>query len=242
LALILHAYSLGSGTYTGIEAVSNNVNRLREPRVMTGKWTMLYMALSLSFIASGIILLYLLWHAQPVAGQTLNAVMFHAILGDSKLGNLALLLTLSLEAGLLFVAANSGFLAGPSVLANMAIDGWMPNRFRHLSTRLVIQNGLFLFGIFALCILVWCYGKVSLLVILYSINVFITFSLTLFSMTIYWVRQRSKASPYWVWRGLFSFEIRIRRLANHCGHVCGYLRLLNDQTSLFKIQSQTSAN
>ena len=32
----------------------------------------------------------------------------------------------------------------------MAIDGWMPNRFRHLSTRLVIQNGLILFGIFAI--------------------------------------------------------------------------------------------
>ncbi len=42
LALILHAYSLGSGTYTGLEAVSNNVNRLREPRVSTGKWTMFY--------------------------------------------------------------------------------------------------------------------------------------------------------------------------------------------------------
>ena len=70
-----------------------------------------------------------------------------------------LLVTLSFEAGLLFVAANTGFFAGPSVLANMAIDGWMPNRFRHLSTRLVIQNGLFLFGIFALAILIWCRGK-----------------------------------------------------------------------------------
>ena len=48
LALILHAYSLGSGTYTGLEAVSNNVNRLREPRVVTGTWTMFYMAVSLS--------------------------------------------------------------------------------------------------------------------------------------------------------------------------------------------------
>lgn len=204
LALILHAYSLGSGTYTGLEAVSNNVNRLREPRVATGKWTMFYMATSLSIIAGGIILLYLLWEPKLALGQTLNAVVFHSILGESELGKIFLLITLLLEAGLLFVAANTGFLAGPSVLANMAIDGWMPTRFRHLSTRLVIQNGLFLFGLSALFILLWCHGEVSLLVVLYSINVFITFSLSLFGLCVYWARQRSKASPFWLFRFLFS--------------------------------------
>lgn len=205
LALILHAYSLGSGTYTGLEAVSNNVNRLREPRVVTGKWTMFYMAVSLSMTAGGMILLFLLWEPVPILGQTLNAVVFHSILGNSDMGQALLLITLLFEAGLLLVGANTGFLAGPSVLANMAIDGWMPNRFRHLSTRLVIQNGLFLFGIFAIAILLWCRGKVSLLVVLYSINVFITFSLSLFGMCVYWARQRRKASPTWFWRLLFSF-------------------------------------
>lgn len=205
LALILHAYSLGGGTYTGIEAVSNNVNRLREPRVVTGKWTMLYMAISLSFTAAGMILLFLLWAPQPEVGKTLNAVVFHSILGNSQFGQSLLLITLLFEAGLLFVASNTGFLAGPSVLANMAIDGWMPNRFRHLSTRLVIQNGLFLFGISALAILLWCRGQVSLLVVLYSINVFITFSLSLFGMCVYWARERDKASAHWLWRLLFSF-------------------------------------
>jgi amino acid transporter len=76
LSLFLRAYSLGGGTYTGIEAVSNNVQTLREPVVRTGKLTMFYMAASLAFTAGGIILLYLLWNAQPVEGQTLNAVVF----------------------------------------------------------------------------------------------------------------------------------------------------------------------
>jgi amino acid transporter len=205
LALILHAYSLGSGTYTGLEAVSNNVNRLKEPRVSTGKWTMFYMATSLSLTATGMILLFLLWGPIPTAGKTLNAVVFHAILGNSPLGQLTLTATLLLEAGLLIVAANTGFLAGPAVLANMAIDGWMPNRFRHLSTRLVIQNGLFLFGLFAIAILMWCKGKVSLLVVLYSINVFVTFSLSLFGMCVYWAKNRSRASNRWRWRLSFSF-------------------------------------
>ena len=205
IALILHAYSLGSGTYTGLEAVSNNVNRLREPRVATGKWTMFYMAVSLSMTAAGIILLYLLWEPVPQIGKTLNAIVFHEILGPSQTGQVILFITLLFEAGLLCVAANTGFLAGPSVLANMAIDGWMPNRFRHLSTRLVIQNGLFLFGIGALGILIWCQGKVSLLVVLYSINVFITFSLSLFGLCVYWIKQRHQTSRRWLLRFGLSF-------------------------------------
>jgi amino acid transporter len=205
LGLTLHAYSLGSGTYTGLEAVSNNVNRLTEPRVRTGKWTMFYMALSLSFTAAGIILLYLLWGAKPVAGLTLNAVVFHSILGNSSFGKIMLGVTLVLEAGLLIVAANTGFLAGPGVLANMAVDGWLPSRFRHLSTRLVVQNGVILFGIFALAILYLSEGKVSWLVILYSINVFITFSLSLLGLCIYWAKHRSKASSNWIYRLTFSF-------------------------------------
>lgn len=204
IALLLRAYSLGSGTYTGIEAVSNNVNRLAEPRVKTGKWTMLYMALSLSFTAGGIILLYLLWHAQPVQGQTLNAVVFHKILGDSTPAKIMLTITLLLEAGLLLVAANSGFLAGPSVLANMSIDSWLPNRFRHLSSRLVTQNGVIVFGIAALLILWLSGGHVSWLVILYSMNVFLTFSLSILGLCVYWIKQKVNASPYWLGRLIFS--------------------------------------
>lgn len=204
MAFMLHAYSLGSGTYTGLEAVSNNVNHLSEPRVKTGKWTMFYMAISLSFTAAGFILLYLLWEATPTLGQTLNAVVFHSILGDSGLGKFLLVITLFFEAALLLIAANTGFLAGPSVLANMAIDNWVPNRFRHLSTRLVVQNGLFLFGLSALTILLWSRGKVSLLVILYSINVFITFSLSLLGLCFYWATHREQASPKWKWRLAFS--------------------------------------
>src|SRR4029079_14235746 len=61
LALVLlRALSLGGGTFTGIEAVSNGVGLLREPRVANGKRTMLYMATSLAFTAGGILLCYLL--------------------------------------------------------------------------------------------------------------------------------------------------------------------------------------
>jgi amino acid transporter len=203
-ALLLRAYSLGSGTYTGIEAVSNNVNRLARPRIRTGKWTMFYMALSLSFTAGGIILLYLLWQAHPVHGQTLNAVVFHKILGDSKWGQILLTITLLLEAGLLLVGANTGFLAGPGVLANMSVDSWLPNRFRHLSSRLVTQNGVIVFGLAALLILWLSAGRVSWLVILYSMNVFLTFSLSILGLCVYWLKHKRAASPRWLARLGFS--------------------------------------
>lgn len=204
LALMLHSYSLGSSTYTGLEAVSNNVNRLAEPRVRTGKWTMFYMAISLSFTAGGIILLYLLWHAHPVEGETMNAVVFRNILGDSLGGHILLILTLALEGGLLLVGANTGFLGGPTVLANMSVDKWLPNRFRHLSSRLVIQNGIIVFGLGAIAILTWSRGHISLLAVLYSINVFITFCLSLLGLCVYWTKQRHVADQPWRKRLIFS--------------------------------------
>jgi len=135
LALLMRAFSLGGGTYTGLEAVSNNVNMLAEPRVPNGKWTMFYMASSLAFTAGGIILLYMLWHAQPVEGQTLNAVVFGSVIDhlglDSSFARHALLAAvLAFEAGLLLVGAQTGFLDGPAVLSNMASDSWVPRQFR----------------------------------------------------------------------------------------------------------------
>ena len=202
-ALFLKAYSLGGGTYTGIEAVSNNVQSLKEPRVRTGKLTMLYMAASLAFMAGGIILLYLLWQAKPVEGSTLNAVVFGSILQEMGFsGNgmaIALIVVLATEAGLLFVAANTGFLGGPAVLANMATDSWMPHKFRYLSTRLVTQNGIVLMGIAAIAILILSHGAVDFLVVLYSINVFLTFSLSLTGLCIYWIKHR-KDDKRWMGR------------------------------------------
>lgn len=208
IALFLRAYSLGGGTYTGIEAVSNNISSLKEPRVRTGKLTMFYMAASLSFVAGGIILLYLLWNVHIVPGETLNAVVFGDILkswhwGSINVGRYLLWTTLALEAGLLIVAANTGFLGGPAVLANMANDYWVPRRFAQLSDRLVTRNGILVMGLSALTVLLGARGEVGVLVVLYSINVFLTFTLTLLGLSLYWWRNRG-TEPEWPRRILVS--------------------------------------
>src|SRR5262249_28293291 len=60
LVILLRAFTLGGGTFTGIEAVSNGLPILREPRVETARLTMRYMAVSLAFTASGLLMAYLL--------------------------------------------------------------------------------------------------------------------------------------------------------------------------------------
>ena len=184
-----------AGYVYGHRAVSNSVQSLVEPRVRTGKWTMFYMALSLAFTAGGIIVLYLLWDAHHVEGRTLNAVTFESIIasfgfGGAATNQLVLTIVLALEAGLLLVAANTGFLGGPAVLANMAADSWMPHQFRNLSSRLVTQNGVLLMAGAAVVVLLITGGSVSVLVVLYSINVFLTFTLSLIGLVRYWWLHR----------------------------------------------------
>jgi amino acid transporter len=201
ISLFLKAFSMGGGTYTGLEAVSNNVNTLSEPRVRTAKLTMFLVAISLAFMAAGIILLYLLWGVNKVEGQTLNATVFYILTetwnyGDIEFGQFIVPITLIFEAGLLLVAANTGFLAGPNVVANMASDEWMPKSFSSLSSRLVVKNGILFMAIAAIATLIITGGSVHILVVLYSINVFITFSMSLLGLSIYWMRNRRR-KPYW---------------------------------------------
>jgi amino acid transporter len=202
IAILLKAFSMGGGTYTGLEAVSNNVNTLAEPKVKTGKLTMFFVAVSLAFMATGIIIIYLLWDVRPVAGQTLNATVFYKITEHWQVGGIALSsiivpISLLFATGLLFVAANTGFLAGPTVLANMATDKWMPHSFASLSSRLVTKNGVVIMGGAAIAALVFTGGQVDILVVLYSINVFITFTLSMLGLCRYWIINRA-SKPQWL--------------------------------------------
>ena len=198
LALMLKAYSMGAGTYTGIEAVSNGLPILREPRAETGKRTMTYMGASLAITVFGLLLAYLLYAVQPVDGKTLNAVLFEKITATwpGSTGQWFVTVSMLSATALLFIAAQAGFLDGPRVLANMALDRWFPARFATLSDRFVTQKGILLMGGSALLVLLVTRGAVGLLIVLYSINVFITFSFSQFGMVRHWWQSRA-TEPAW---------------------------------------------
>lgn len=199
--LFLRAYSMGAGTYTGIEAVSNGIAIMREPKVETGKRTMAYLAVSLAVTAAGLIVCYLLFNIQHVEGQTLNATLAHELFAGMHLGRLPVGvwlagLTITAEAALLLAAAQTGFIDGPRVMAYMAIDSWLPRRLAMLSERLTIQNGVLLIGGAGAAALAYTRGHVGMLVVMYSINVFVTFSLSETGMVRFWIRHRQD-EPKW---------------------------------------------
>lgn len=203
LMLFLRAYSLGGGTYTGIEAVSNGIQIMREPRVKTGKRTMLYMSTSLAVTAGVLFFCYALAGVAPMEGKTLNAVLAESLFADWPMGKAIALITIFSEGALLLVAAQAGFVDGPRVMANMAVDSWLPHRFAALSERLTMRNGIVIMGVAAIGLLLYTRGSVSALVVMYSINVFITFSLSQMGMSRFYLKRRQDDS---IWK---------RRLAVH---------------------------
>ena len=144
---------------------------------------------------------YLLFDVAPVHGQTLNAVLFERVANNWRLFGLhvgvpIVTFTLLTEGALLFVAAQTGFIDGPRVLASMAVDRWLPRRFSQLSSRLVTQDGVLAMGLAAIAILVFTHARVDLLVVLYAINVFVTFTFSQLGMSVHWWQERAR-EPNW---------------------------------------------
>jgi len=208
LLLFARAYSLGGGTFTGIEAVADGVGIMREPRVETGKRTMRYMAASLAITAGGVLLAYLLIGVQPSPYesadpryQPMNALLTKQLmadwgLADASIGQAFVVLTLMSEGALLLVAAQAGFMDGPRVMANMAVDSWVPHSFSTLSERLTMRNGIYVMGVAAAVTLLYTRASVDTLIVMYSINVFLTFSISQLGMVRLWLSARLR-DPAW---------------------------------------------
>ncbi len=192
--LLGKAYSMSAGTYTGIEAISNSISVLREPREQTARKAMLYLAISLSIIVAGLFLGYMLYNIKPVLGKTMNAVFIEAVMqgAPNKLASLIVFITLLSETAILFIGAQTGFVGGPRVLASMALDRWFPSKFALLSDRLVTQNGILLMSGGAALAIVLTGCSVTMLVVLYSITVFITFFLSQLGMVLYVLKHKIK--------------------------------------------------
>ncbi len=199
MALILRAYSMGAGTYTGLEAVSNSIPILKDPKVKTGLLTMRYMGISLAVTVFGLLLAYSIFKLTPVAGKTMNAVFLEALTAKwgKGFGLGFVFITLFSESILLFIAAQTGFLDGPRVIGSMAQDSWFPRKFTVLSDRLVTQNGILFMGILALLVLWITGGALAILIVLYSINVFITFALSQSGMVRHWWKERKSDKHWW---------------------------------------------
>ena len=114
-----------------------------------------------------------------------------SVFGAWPLGQVLAPITLFSEGALLCVAAQTGFIDGPRVMANMAIDSWLLRSFALLSERLTMTKGVVLMGGAALLLLLFTHGSVVVLVTMYAINVFITFSISQFGMARFFYKNRA---------------------------------------------------
>jgi hypothetical protein len=134
----------------------------------------------------------MLLDVHPQEGMTLNAVLAERV----RFGSWFAVVTLLSETGLLVVAAQTGFIDGPRVMANMALDSWFPHRFSSLSERLTMHYGVLLMGATSIATLFYTRGDITTLVTMYSINVFVTFALSHLGMVrLGWNTRRS--TPRW---------------------------------------------
>lgn len=137
--------------------------------------------------------------------QTLNAVLANTLFGGWPLGAVIAFIIIFSEGALLFVAAQTGFIDGPRVMANMAVDSWFPKRFASLSERLTMHNGVLVMGGISIALMIYTRGDITALVVMYAINVFITFSLSQLGMTRFSIKNRAK-NKKWK-RNLFIFIV-----------------------------------
>ncbi|HEY5513893.1 MAG TPA: KUP/HAK/KT family potassium transporter, partial [Geomonas sp.] len=142
-------------------------------------------------------LCYSLMGVKPVEGKTLNAVLADGLFAHWPMGSTIAFVTIFSEGALLLLAAQTGFVDGPRVMSNMAVDSWFPHRFAALSVRLTMRNGIVLMGGAAIALLVYTKGSVSALVVMYSINVFLTFSLSQLGMSRFYIQRRHE-DPQWI--------------------------------------------
>lgn len=198
LALVLGAYAMGAAGYGGIEAISDGMTGLREPRAKTAKRTMAYLMVSLAFLLGGLLLAYQLSGIEREPGRTMNASLFRAAAADwpRAVSDAFVSAALICQALILFGACQVGFQAGPRVLAGMAADRWLPTRFANLSDRLVTQNGIFIMGLAALAVLIHARASVAYLAIPYGIAVFLAIVLTQAAMVRHWSAVRRRAGRW----------------------------------------------
>jgi amino acid transporter len=190
LFLLLRAFSSGCAALTGIEAISNGVPAFRKPEARNASLTLLWMAgICITIFAGTTVLaqgLHLL--PDPHGEQTVFSMMGHAIFGN---GLLYLLLQAS-TAAILILAANTSFADFPRLSSILARDGFAPRQLANLGDRLVFANGIIVLGLCSALLIVLFQGRTHLLIPLYAVGVFISFTLSQAGMVRHWFAQRGQ--------------------------------------------------
>jgi amino acid transporter len=197
--LLLKAFAGGSVALTGVEAIANGVPAFKPPEAKNAANTLIIMALILGTIFIGLTFVGLQYGVQATDAR--GATVLGQI-GGAVFGNGVLFLTLQISAALiLFLACNTSFNAFPRLAAILAKDDCMPRQFAFRGDRLAFSWGIVILAAVSIAMLAAFNASVDALIPLYSVGVFVCFTLSQAGMVIHWRKERSSG---WAWRSFVN--------------------------------------
>jgi amino acid transporter len=193
LTMLLRAFASGCSALTGVEAVSNAVPNFTEPSRRNAKHVLYMLGAVIVLIFGGTTLLAINLKVLPLNnGVTLTSQIASAVFGNSFMYYVIQIFT----ALILILAANTAYNGLPLLLYILAHDNYVPRQFSHRGTKLSFSNGIMLI-FFAACILIIIsQSDVHRLIPVYSIGVFVSFTLSQYGMTRKWFRIKTKGWKY----------------------------------------------
>jgi len=196
LLLLLKAFAGGAVALTGVEAIANGVPAFKPPESKNAGNTMTMMAILLGVLFIGITFVGNRFGIQPTteAGPTAIAQVSSSVFGAGS--PLFVLFQIS-TALILFLAVNTSFNAFPRLAAILAEDGFMPRQFAVRGDRLAFSWGIVVLAVVAALLLIYFQGDVHLLIPLYSVGVFVCFTLSQVGMVRHWLTVKESG---WHWR------------------------------------------
>jgi amino acid transporter len=198
-ALIFKAFSSGSSSLTGVEAISNAVPFFKKPRAHNAASTLAIMASILGFFFAGITFLNYWYGIVPVAKVTVLSQVASFTFGHGFMYYIIQFAT----ALILAVAANTGFSAFPVLAYNLAKDKFMPHMYQDRGDRLGYSNGIMTLAFGSIILIAIFHGSTERLIPLYAIGVFIPFTLSQSGMIVHWLRNRPKG---WFGKTIANFS------------------------------------
>jgi amino acid transporter len=197
LLLILRAFASGSVALTGTEAITNGVPAFKPPEARNAATTLTAMAILLAILFVGITFIANRFGILAVDIPTTKTVISQVAALAYGNGSIGFYLFQTFTALILFLAANTSFNAFPRLAAILARDGYMPRQMSFRGDRLAFTLGIVILSIVAITLLVAFGGNTTALIPLYSIGVFISFTISQYGMVLHWLKERSAG---WRWR------------------------------------------
>ncbi|WP_119327980.1 APC family permease [Cysteiniphilum halobium] len=201
LTLILRAFSSGCSAMTGIEAVANGVMSFKQPRAKNASITLMVLIVLLISMFLGISFLASKLELQPLTDESLLSQIGHNIFG----GGLFYYLLQTVTCLILLLAANTSFAGFPLLTSMISKDGYLPRQLQNVGDRLAFSNGILALAVFACVLIIIFQANTSALIPLYSIGVFLAFTLCQAGLVRVWYNRRRDVKSWWIKACINSF-------------------------------------